>query len=102
MVENYRNSGRVCHRVVVTFGLLETLTTETQLKLLAQRVEQLIINGGNSLYIGNTDDEAERLVRHFYQEMREKDTCDVKRGDWETVNLYPQEQRYGGKRESFI
>jgi hypothetical protein len=87
LVESYRRTGTVCHRVIVNFGRLETLTMATQRKLLAQRVEQLVMNGGNTLSTSNCDEEVERLARHFYQEIREKGTYDVKRSDWETVNI---------------
>jgi transposase len=87
LVESYRRPGSVCHRIIVNFGRLETLNTADQRRLLAQRVEQMIINGGNTLSTSIADEEVERLARKFYLEIREKGTYDVKQGDWETVNM---------------
>lgn len=87
MVESYRRPGTVCHHIIVNFGRLETLTTTEQRKLLAQRVEQLITNGGNTLSTSAADEEVERLARYYYNEVKSKGRLDLKRGDWETVNM---------------
>lgn len=87
LVESYRKSGTVCHRVIVNFGRLETLTTSGQRNMLAQRLEQLVTNGGNTLSTSIADEEVERLARHFYGEIRAKGTYDTKRGEWETVDI---------------
>jgi hypothetical protein len=87
LVESYRKSGTVCHRVIINFGRLETLSTAAQRNMLAQRIEQLVINGGNTLSTSIADEEVERLAGHFYSEIRAKGTCDTKRGNWETVNM---------------
>jgi transposase len=87
LVESYRKSGTICHRAIVNFGRLETLSTGAQRNMLAQRIEQLIINGGNTLSTSIADEEVERLAGHFYSEIRAKGTCDTKGGDWETVNM---------------
>lgn len=87
LVESYRKSGTVCHRVIVTFGRLETLSTPALRNLLAQRIEQLVINGGNTLSTNIGDEEVERLACYFYAEIKAKGTLDTKQGDWETVNI---------------
>ena len=87
LVESYRKSGTVCHRVIVNFGRLETLSTAGQRNMLVQRIEQLVINGGNTLSTNIADEEVERLAWHFYGEIRVKGTCDTKQGEWETVDV---------------
>jgi len=87
LVESYRRPGTVCHRIIVNFGRLENLPTPEQKKLLAQRVEQLITNGGNTLATSLADEELEKLAHYYYNEICTKGTLDVKRGDWETVNM---------------
>lgn len=87
LVESYRKSGTVCHRVIANFGRLETLSTAAQRNMLGQRIEQLVINGGNTLSTSIADEEVERLASHFYGEIRAKGTCDTKGADWETVNM---------------
>jgi hypothetical protein len=87
LVESYRKSGTVCHRVIVNFGRLETLSTAAQRNMLAQRIEQLVINGGNTLSTSTADTEVERLAFHFYEEIKAKGTIDTKHSDWEIVNL---------------
>jgi hypothetical protein len=87
LVESYRKSGTVCHRVIANIGRLETLSTGAQRNMLAQRIEQLVTGGGNTLSTSIADEEVERLAGHFYSEIRAKGTCDTKGGDWETVNM---------------
>ncbi len=87
LVESYRKSNTICHRVIVNFGRLETLTTATQRNMLAQRIGQLVTGGGQTLSTSLSDQEVERLAAHFYIEIKAKGTCDIKPGDWDTVNL---------------
>jgi transposase len=87
LVESYRRPGTVCHHIIVNFGRLETLSTGEQRKLLAQRVEQLITNGGNTLSTSTADEEIELLARYYYNEIKSKGTIDLKKGDWETVDM---------------
>jgi hypothetical protein len=71
----------------VGFGRLEELETVEQKKLLAVRVEELIVNGGNSLPTSAVDEQVEQLVRHFFAEIKSKKRYDIKHGseNWETV-----------------
>ncbi len=55
--------------------------------MLARRIGELIMGGGNTLPTSIADQEVERLAGHFYGEIRDKGTCDIKGGDWETVNM---------------
>jgi len=88
LVEGYRRNGVVCHRVIVNFGKLETLTTTEQKKQLASRVEELISNGGNTLLSSVWDQEVEGLAHKFYAEIKRNHRYDIKHGaDWETVNM---------------
>jgi len=90
LCESYRLNGGVYHRIIINFGRLNELETVEQKKLLASRVEQLLINGGNTLPTSIADEQVEQLARHFYQEIINKKRYDVKqeaRGEWETVNM---------------
>jgi hypothetical protein len=87
LVESYRKSNTICHRVIVNFGRLETLTSSAQRNMLAQRVSQLVTGGGQTLSTSLVDQEVEHLAAHFYSEIKAKGTCDIKPGEWETVNL---------------
>ena len=89
LCESYRLNGGIHHHIIINFGRLEELETVEQKKLLASRVEELIINGGNTLPIGVMDEKVEELAHHFYREIYQKKRYDIKRGkeDWETVNM---------------
>ncbi|MBE3122388.1 MAG: IS1634 family transposase [Thermoplasmata archaeon] len=89
LCEGYRINGDIHHRIIIGFGRLEELETVEQKKLLATRVEELIINGGNSLATSIVDGQVERLARHYFTEIKNKKRYDVKQGneDWETVNM---------------
>jgi transposase len=89
LCEGYRLNGGVYHRIIVGFGRLEELETVEQKKLLATRVEELIVNGGNSLSTSVVDEQVEQLARHYFAEIKNKKRYDVKQGneDWETVKM---------------
>jgi len=89
LCESYRLHGGIYHRIIIGFGKLEELPTDEQKKLLASRVEELIINGGNTLLIALADEKVEKLAHYYYGEIKRKRRYDVKRGkeDWETVNM---------------
>jgi len=89
LCEGYRLNGGVYHRIIVGFGRLEELETVEQKKLLATRVEELIVNGGNSLSTSAVDEQVEQLARHYFAEIKSKKRYDVKQGneDWETVKM---------------
>ena len=89
LCEGYRLNGGVYHRIIVGFGRLEELETVEQKKLLAARVEELIVNGGNSLPTSAVDEQVERLAQHYFAEIKNKKRYDIKHGDedWETVKM---------------
>jgi len=89
LCEGYRIHGAVHHRIIICFGRLEELETVEQKKLLALRVEELVINGGNTLATVVDDEKVEHLARHYYTEIKNKKRYDIKHGteDWETVNM---------------
>ena len=89
LCEGYRLNGGVYHRIIVGFGRLEELETVEQKKLLATRVEELIVNGGNSLSISAVDEQVEQLARYYFAEIKSRKRYDVKQGneDWEMVNM---------------
>jgi transposase len=89
LCEGYRKNGGVCHRIIVSFGRLDELDTVEQKKLLASHVEELIINGGNTLSLSVADKKVEQLAQHFFNEVRSKKRYDIKQvnEDWETVNM---------------
>jgi transposase len=91
LCESYRLNGSIHHRIIIGFGRLEELKTVEQKKLLASRVEELVINGGNCIATSLADEVIENLARHFYNEIRDKKRYDIRQGpgnqDWETVNI---------------
>jgi len=89
LVEGYRIHGQVTHRIIVSFGRLEELETDDQKKLLGKRVEQLLLNGGNTLSTSDADEPIEQLARYYFEEVKRKKRYDIKQGkaDWETVNM---------------
>jgi transposase len=89
LCESYRLRGGTHHRIIIGFGRLEELATVEQKKLLAVRVEELLVNGGNTLSTSNTDELVEKLARQFYIEIKQKKRYDIKQSvaEWETVNM---------------
>jgi hypothetical protein len=89
LVEGYRINRQVTHRIIVSFGRLDELETDEQKKLLGKRVEQLIINGGNTFTISQAEEPIEQLARYYFEEVKKKKRYDIKqdKGEWETVNL---------------
>lgn len=89
LVEGYRVNKQVTHRIIVSFGRLDELDTDERKKLLGRRVEQLIVNGGNTLSISQADGQIEQLARYYYEEVKKKKRYDIKQGksDFETVNM---------------
>ncbi len=89
LCESYRLSGGTHHRIIIGFGRLEELATVEQKKLLAVRVEELLVNGGNTLATSNSDELVEKLARQFYIEIKKKKRYDIKQAvaEWETVNM---------------
>lgn len=89
LCEGYRKNGAVCHHIIINFGRLENLQTVEQKKLLARRVEEMLINGGNTLATSVSDEHVEELARFFYQEIRNKKRYDIRleNRNWETVDL---------------
>ena len=89
LCESYRLGGGVHHRTIIGFGRLDELETVEQKKLLAMRVEELVINGGNTLSTCVTDEQVEKLARHFYTVIKQKSRYDIKPGgqEWETVDM---------------
>jgi transposase len=80
LCESYRLNGGVYHHIIINFGRLEELETVEQKKLLASRVEELIINGGNTLPIGLIDEKVEEFAHHYYREIQQKKRYDLKHG----------------------
>jgi len=73
------------HRIIISFGRLEELETVEQKKLLATRVEELIVNGGNSLSSSAVDEQVEQLAGHYLAEIKSRKRYDVKRGPWSST-----------------
>jgi transposase len=89
LCEGYRINGQVTHRIIISFGRLDELKTDEQKKLLGKRVEQLLINGGNTLSTSDAGEPVEKLARYYFEEIRRKKRYDIKQGktDWEVVNM---------------
>jgi hypothetical protein len=77
LFEGYRLNGGIYHRITVGFGRLEELETVEQKKLLARRVEELIVIGGNSLSTSAVDEQVEQLVRQYFTEIKSKNRYDI-------------------------
>jgi hypothetical protein len=90
LVEGYRINKQVTHRIIISFGRLEELETDDEKKLLGKRVEELLINGGNTLSISQIDERIEQMAHSYYQEIRKQKRFNTKRGnrDWETVYIF--------------
>ena len=99
LCESYRLNWGIHHRIIISFGRLEELETVEQKKLLATRVEKLIINGGNSLSTSDVDEQVEQLARHYFAEIKSRKRYDIKQGneDWEMVNMSTLKIRTPGK-----
>ena len=83
LCESYRLNGGIHHRIIIGFGRLEELETVEQKKLLAARIEDMLINRGNVLPCSEVDEKVEQLARHFTREILQKGRYDVKPGNRE-------------------
>jgi len=93
LCEGYRIGGQVSHRIILILGRLDELGGDDQRKLLGKRIEQMLLNGGNTLAVSAADEQVEQLGRHYFDEIRKKKRYDIQlgRAEWETVNLSPSE-----------
>ncbi|MFU8842585.1 MAG: hypothetical protein ACNA7V_02125, partial [Bacteroidales bacterium] len=80
LVEGYRVRGQVTHRIIVSFGRLDELATEDEKKLLGKRVEELVLNGGNTLPLSFAGTKIEQLARYYFEEIRKKKRYDINPG----------------------
>jgi transposase len=89
LCESYRLGSGIHHRIIINFGRLEELETVEQKKLLASRVESLIVNAGNNLSTISADELIERLARGYYADIKQKGRYDINQinKDLETVDL---------------
>jgi len=89
LCESYRLNGGIHHRIIISFGKLEELETVGKKKLLASRVESLLVNGGNSLLTSAADEQVEKLARNFYSEIKQKGRYDINQciRELETVDM---------------
>lgn len=89
LCESYRINGSIRHHIVIGLGKLDELETVEEKKLLGSRIEEMILNGGNTLPMEGMDPKVEQLARHFYTEIKAKKRYDVHpgKGDWEKVDL---------------
>ncbi len=87
--ESYRLGGGIYHWIIINFGRLEELETVEQKKLLASRVESLIMNTGNNLSTIAADEPIERLAHSFYADIKQKGRYDINQinKNLETVDL---------------
>jgi transposase len=89
LCEGYRQNGKVGHRIVISFGRLNELETDDQRKLLGKRVEELLVNGGNTLSISAAEQQVEQLARVYYEQICRSKRYDVKtdKPEWEMVDI---------------
>ena len=89
LCESYRKNGGTYHHIIIGFGKLDELETVEEKKLLAARIEDMIMNGSNILPFEVIDEKVETLAHHFYKEIKTKKRYDIKHGqrDLETVDM---------------
>ncbi len=87
LCESYRR--RVRQRVIIGLGKLEELSTDEQKIRLGKRIEDMA-RGKTRLLPEEQDEQVERLVHHFYNEIKKKRRYDVKESgqDWQLVVFY--------------
>jgi transposase len=78
LVEPYRSASGVRHYQVVNFGELKELTTITQRKALARRVEQLIVQYKQQSQdiFTHTEDVVEQHAQYFFRKVLENERID--------------------------
>ena len=90
LCESYRLNGQARHHVIIGLGKLEELPDVEQKITLGKRIEEML-KGQSRLNFEEPDEEVERLARHFYQKIREKQRYDLKNNngkeDWQTVDI---------------
>jgi hypothetical protein len=82
LVEAYRSATGIRHYQIVNFGELPELTTTEQRKMLARRVEQLIVQHKQQTIdlFPVEDDIVESLAQHFFQKVLENERLDLQKG----------------------
>lgn len=89
LCESYRKNGGTYHHIIVNFGKLDELESVEEKKLLANRTESLIRNGGQTLLLEPVNEKVESLARYYYSEICARRRYDIARGkeDIEIIKL---------------
>ena len=89
LCESYRFDGHTRHRVIIGLGKLDELPEIEQKRLLARRIEEILMYGINTLCVEPIDSKTEELATYFYLEIVKRKRYDVgdEKSDWETVDL---------------
>ena len=89
LCESFRLDGRIRHRVIIGLGKLDELPDEEQKKLLGKRIEELLTNQDNSLFLYGQDEKVEKLAHYYFSEIKKKGRYDVGKGNnnWQSVDL---------------
>ncbi len=77
LCEGYRLGDKIRHRSIVSLGLQPFLDTREKKKMLADRVEMLLL-GNSSLFSDSNDVGIEALAQFFYKKIVEKKTLEQK------------------------
>jgi len=75
LCEGYRLGGKIRHRAIVSLGLQPFLDTREKKKIVADRIEMLLL-GNSSLFSDSNDAEIEALAQFFYKKIVEKKTLE--------------------------
>ncbi len=78
LCESYRNGSSILHRMIVSLGKLDELSTVEEKKLLGSLIEELIKNGGNTLALNTVSAKIEELAQYYYREVIKKKRYDLK------------------------
>ena len=71
LCESYRIGNKTRHRTIITLGKLEEIKTNEERKLLADRIEQLLINE-QVLFTTTVSPDIEKFARYFYALIKRK------------------------------
>jgi hypothetical protein len=93
LCESYRIGNKIRHRTVLFLGKIEELETNEERKLLADRIEQLII-GGQTLFSSNLPEHIEKIARHFYAQIKRKGLTSQPISQAETARVKEADKDY--------
>lgn len=76
LCESYRQNGKPRHRTIISLGALENLNNKIERKLLADRIEELLM-GTNKLFVDSEHVHIEAYAKKFYKKIVEQKLYDA-------------------------